>query len=75
MASCSRPPRLRATKVLITVDQGLPPQRRSTDGKLSIIAVRSRSNQLEDLLPFAPAILQALATIQSGQIVVVPFAG
>jgi predicted nuclease of predicted toxin-antitoxin system len=55
--------------VLLTVDQGLPHQRASTDRKLSIIVMRSRSNQMEDLLPLVSDILEALETIQRGQIV------
>ena len=60
--------------VLVTVDQGLPRQQLSGNRKLSIILVRSRTNQLEDLLPLAPAITSALKAIQRGQVVVVPFA-
>jgi hypothetical protein len=54
--------------VLLTVDQGLPHQS-SVDRKLSIILVRSRTNQLEDLLPLVSAVLRALETIQPGQTV------
>jgi hypothetical protein len=53
--------------VLLTVDRGIPHQQRSTGRKLSIILVRSRTNQMEDLLPLADAISQALETIQPGQ--------
>jgi predicted nuclease of predicted toxin-antitoxin system len=53
--------------VLLTVDQGMPHQLASTNRKLSIIVIRSRTNQLEDLLPLAGAILEALRTIQPGQ--------
>lgn len=60
-------------EVLLTVDQGVPRQRRSIGRKLSIIVVRSRTNQMEDLLGLAPAILQALESIQLGQTIVVPF--
>lgn len=62
-------------EVLLTVDQGIPRQRHSPGGKLSIIVVRSRTNQMEDLLPLAPAILQALESIQLGQAIVIPFSG
>jgi len=58
--------------VLLTVDQGIPHQQHSVSRKLSIILVRSRTNQIEDLLPFVNAILNALKTITPGQIVVVP---
>ena len=58
--------------VLLTVDQGIPHQRPSAGRRLSIILVRSRTNQIEDLLPFVDAITAALETIQPGQTVAVP---
>ncbi len=58
--------------VLLTVDQGIPHQQRSAGRKLSIILIRSRTNQLEDLLPLVDAIMQALETIQPGQTAAVP---
>jgi predicted nuclease of predicted toxin-antitoxin system len=58
--------------VLLTVDQGISQQQRSADRKLSIIVVRSRTNQIEDLLPFVDAILKALTSITPGQIVAIP---
>jgi hypothetical protein len=56
---------------LLTVDQGLP-QQQSSGRKLAIILVRSRTNQLEDLLPLAEAIQLALETVLPGQTVAVP---
>lgn len=58
--------------VLLTVDQGIPHQQYSAGRKLSIILVRSKTNQIEDLLPFVDAILNALKTITPGQIVALP---
>ena len=57
--------------VLLTVDQGLPHQQSSAGRKLSIMLVRSRTNQLEDLLPLVGAILAALETIQPGDTVAI----
>ena len=37
--------------------------------KLSIIPIRARTNQIEDLLPFVDVSLDALKTIMPGQIV------
>jgi predicted nuclease of predicted toxin-antitoxin system len=59
-------------QVLLTVDQGLPHQQQSLDRKLSVILLRSRTNQIEDLLPLVDPILQALEAIQPGQTVMVP---
>lgn len=58
--------------VLLTVDQGLPRDHDLTGRKLSVILIRSRTNQLEDLLHLLDPILQALRTIRPGQSVVVP---
>src|ERR1017187_2518012 len=58
--------------VLLTVDQEIPLQQSPGDRKLAIILIRSRTNQIEDLLPFAPAILQALESIEHGQTVAIP---
>jgi predicted nuclease of predicted toxin-antitoxin system len=55
--------------VLLTVDQGIPHQQNLAGRRLSIIPIRSRTNQLEDLLPFVVVILKALETITPGQIV------
>lgn len=55
--------------VLLTVDQGIPHQQNRGGRKLSIILIRSRTNQIEDLVPFVDAILNALKTIMPGQIV------
>src|SRR5216683_1983226 len=52
--------------VLLTVDQGIPHQQPPAGRRLSIILVRSRTNQIEDLLPYVNTILQALETIQPG---------
>jgi predicted nuclease of predicted toxin-antitoxin system len=58
--------------VFLTVDRGIPHQWRSDDRGLSIILIRSRTNQLEDLLPLVSAIAQVLAGIRSGQVIAVP---
>jgi predicted nuclease of predicted toxin-antitoxin system len=61
--------------VLLTVDQGIPRQQPPGNPMPSIILIRSRTNQMEDLLPLAPAILQALESIRPGETVVVPYSG
>ena len=59
-------------EVLVTVDQGIPHQQNLAGLKVSIILIRSRTNQLEDLLPLVEAILKALEAIAPGQIVTIP---
>jgi predicted nuclease of predicted toxin-antitoxin system len=58
--------------VLLTVDQGIPSEHNLAGRKLSVVLIRSRTNQLEDLLELREAILQALRTVQPGQVAVVP---
>ena len=61
--------------MLLTVDLGIPRQQTMVGRKLSILLIRSRTNQMEDLLPLAPAIIKALEFIQPGQSVLIPFSG
>lgn len=56
-------------EVLLTVDQGLGYQQNLSGRKISIIAIRSRTNQLEDLLALVPALIEALKIISPGEIV------
>lgn len=57
---------------LITMDGSLPAQQPLANLNLGVIVLRARSNRIEDLRPLAPAILQALASLQPGQLVAVP---
>ena len=58
-------------EVLLTVDQGIPFQQALAGRKISIVSMRSRTNQLEDLTPLANSVLKALVDIGAGQIVTV----
>jgi hypothetical protein len=53
--------------VLLTVDQSIPFQQVVAGRKLSVIVIRSRTNQLEDLVPLVDSILLAIARIQPGE--------
>jgi uncharacterized protein (DUF433 family) len=53
----------------IAVDQGIRHQQNLVSQKISIIVIRSKTNQIEDLLPFVHPILNALRTITPRQIV------
>lgn len=57
---------------LLTVDQGIPHQQNLHNLRISVVIVRSRTSQLEDLLPAVGAVLLVLETIRPGEIVVVP---
>jgi hypothetical protein len=58
--------------VLLTADHGIPYLQSSTGRRISIIVVRSRTNQLEDLVPLVDAILQTLETIEPGETKLIP---
>jgi predicted nuclease of predicted toxin-antitoxin system len=55
-------------QVLLTVDQGMAHQQSLVGRKISIVSIRAKTNQFEDLLPFAEAVLDALRTIMPGQV-------
>jgi predicted nuclease of predicted toxin-antitoxin system len=55
-------------EVLLTVDQGVPNQHSLVERKISVLVIRARTNQMEDLLPVVEAILAALGEIQPGQV-------
>lgn len=58
--------------VLLTVDKGILHQQPSSARSLSIIVLRSRTSQLEDLLPLMVLVTQALTSIRPGQVVSIP---
>jgi hypothetical protein len=62
-------------QVLMTVDHGISRQQTMVGRGLSLILIRSRTNQVEDSLPLVPAIIKALAFIQPGESVLVPLPG
>jgi hypothetical protein len=53
--------------VLLTTDQGIPHQQNLAAHKISILIIRSHTNQIEDLLPVVGTILAMFAEIQPGQ--------
>jgi hypothetical protein len=55
--------------VLLTVDHSLPHQQNLAGRKLSIVTIRSQTNQIEDLLPFVKVILKELETLGPGRII------
>lgn len=54
---------------LLTVDQGIPRELDRSTKKLSIIVIRSPTNQIEDLLPFVERVLSALESIRPGEVI------
>ena len=55
-------------EVSLTTDQGIPYQQNPAGRKISVLVIRSRTNQIEDLLTVVAAIQIRLANIQPGQI-------
>jgi predicted nuclease of predicted toxin-antitoxin system len=55
--------------VLLTVDQGIPYQQNLAGLPFAVVIIKAPSNDINDLRPKMPAVLQVLATIQPGQVV------
>ena len=54
--------------VLVTVDQGIEHQQNPAKRTIALIVVQPASNQIKDLVPLAPAVLDALRGIQPGSL-------
>jgi predicted nuclease of predicted toxin-antitoxin system len=54
--------------VLLTSDQGLPYQNNFTDRWISVLAIRAKTNQIEDLIPLVKRILDSLESLRPGEI-------
>jgi len=55
--------------VMLTVDQNIRYQQNLRASGMAVVVMVGATNQLIDLEPFAPAVLAALETIQSGEVV------
>lgn len=55
--------------VLLTVDRGFPYQQNFQTRKLAVLIIEAPSNRLKDLLPYVPSCLEALRSLQAGQVV------
>ena len=54
--------------VFLTIDQGIPHQQNVAGRKISVLVIRSRTNQIEDLVTSVASVLVELAKMQPGQI-------
>jgi hypothetical protein len=54
---------------LITVDQNVPHQQNVTNRALSIVVLRSRTTNIDDLITLIPAVLVNLRSLKAGQVV------
>ena len=55
--------------VLITMDNAMVSQQNLSKIKLAIIALRARSNRLDDTSPLMPKVLALLPTLKPGKVV------
>jgi predicted nuclease of predicted toxin-antitoxin system len=55
--------------VFITVDRNMPYQQNLVTHKIAIIVLTARRNRFETLQPLIPSLLEALETIQPGDVV------
>lgn len=53
---------------LVTVDKSLPQQQVVAGRAFGIVVLRAKTNRLADLLPLAPSLREALATLLPGQV-------
>ena len=58
--------------VFLTVDQGIRFQQVLAGRNLSVVVIRSRTNQIEDLLPLVESISIALGRILPSEVIEVP---
>lgn len=58
--------------VFITVDKGIQHQQRLASVRLGFIVLRAPSNRLPDLLPLVSQVLEALTTINAGDVIQIP---
>lgn len=54
--------------VLVTIDQGVYHQQNHTGRKIALVILQARSNDIDDLKPLVPGVLEALLRIQPGEI-------
>lgn len=59
-------------QVFVTLDRGIAYQQNLSGRKIAIVMIRAKSNRLADLVPHTARILEAIETIEPGQIVYIP---
>jgi hypothetical protein len=56
-------------EAFLTIDRGFEYQQNLRDHRIAIVLVKAKTSRLSDLAPFVSEILQALASVQPGQLV------
>ena len=55
--------------VLITVDQSIPYQQNITERDVAVVILEAGTNDMEDLIPLVPELLDRLHTLRRGEVV------
>ena len=58
-------------EVLLTVDQSVPFQQNLSLTRLSVVTLRAKSNDIDDLRPLIPQLNLALSNLEAGSIITV----
>lgn len=58
--------------VFITIDRNLSFQQNLPQFSIAVVVLHAPTNRVVDLLPLAPAVLDALPTAQAGQVIHLP---
>jgi hypothetical protein len=56
-------------EVLITVDQNMPNQQSLLGRSISLLVIRARTTNLDDLLVLLPDVMKALESLRPGEVV------
>ena len=56
-------------EVLLTVDQGIEHQQNLTGLRIGVVIMVASSNDIDDLRPLLPLVVEALGQIQPGQVI------
>ena len=56
-------------EALLTVDKNLPFQQNLQASGIGVVVMLAKTNRVKELQPFAPQVLEALATIAPGQLI------
>jgi hypothetical protein len=57
--------------VFVTVDRNLAFQQNAASLPIAVVVLRARTNRLSDLLPLIPALLDVVAVVKSGEVMMI----
>jgi len=59
-------------KAFLTIDQGIEYEQNLSKHQIAILLIRPKSSRLEDIAPYVPGIVEALKSVQIGQLIRIP---